>query len=66
MGDKTEAFDIFQTPLSSHYPLPLMGLGFVFDFQMSSLTFVGLDHLFNFPAKIHPPPPPSVKEDLCK
>jgi hypothetical protein len=24
MGDKTEAFDIFQTPLSSHYPLPLM------------------------------------------
>jgi hypothetical protein len=23
MGDKTQAFDIFQTPLSSHYPLPL-------------------------------------------
>ncbi len=21
MGDKTQAFDIFQTPLSSHYPL---------------------------------------------
>jgi hypothetical protein len=25
MGDKTEAFDISQTPLSSHYPLPLKG-----------------------------------------
>jgi hypothetical protein len=23
MGTKTQAFDIFQTPLSSHYPLPL-------------------------------------------
>jgi hypothetical protein len=23
MGAKTQAFDIFQTPLSSHYPLPL-------------------------------------------
>jgi hypothetical protein len=23
MGDKTQAFDFFQTPLSSHYPLPL-------------------------------------------
>jgi hypothetical protein len=24
MGAKIQAFDIFQTPLSSHYPLPLM------------------------------------------
>ena len=24
MGAKVQAFDIFQTPLSSHYPLPLM------------------------------------------
>jgi hypothetical protein len=23
MGAKIQAFDIFQTPLSSHYPLPL-------------------------------------------
>ncbi len=23
MGDKTQEFDIFQTPLSSHYPIPL-------------------------------------------
>jgi hypothetical protein len=26
MGAKTQAFDIFQTPLSSHYPLPLSQL----------------------------------------
>ncbi len=26
MGAKIQAFDIFQTPLSSHYPLPLSGL----------------------------------------
>ncbi len=26
MGDKTEAFGIFQTPLSSHYPLPLTSI----------------------------------------
>jgi hypothetical protein len=26
MGDKTQAFDIFQTPLSSHYPLPLIAI----------------------------------------
>ena len=25
MGAKIQAFDIFQTPLSSHYPLPLIG-----------------------------------------
>ncbi len=24
MGAKIKAFEIFQTPLSSHYPLPLM------------------------------------------
>ncbi len=24
MGAKNQAFDIFQTPLSSHYPLPLI------------------------------------------
>jgi hypothetical protein len=24
MGAKIQAFDIFQTPVSSHYPLPLM------------------------------------------
>ncbi len=24
MGDQTQAYDIFQTPLSSGYPLPLM------------------------------------------
>ncbi len=24
MGAKIQAFDIFQTPLSSHYPLPLI------------------------------------------
>ncbi len=31
MGAKIQAFDIFQTPLSSHYPLPLkiqIGFGF--------------------------------------
>jgi hypothetical protein len=26
MGAKIQAFDIFQTPLSSHYPLPLSSL----------------------------------------
>jgi hypothetical protein len=26
MGAKIQAFDIFQTPLSSHYPLPLRWL----------------------------------------
>ncbi len=26
MGAKIQAFDIFQTPLSYHYPLPLKGL----------------------------------------
>ncbi len=26
MGAKIQAFDIFQTPLSSHYPLPLSNL----------------------------------------
>ena len=25
MGDQTQAYDIFQTPLSSGYPLPLNG-----------------------------------------
>ncbi len=27
MGAKIQAFDIFQTPLSSHYPLPLSSVG---------------------------------------
>ncbi len=27
MGAKIQAFDIFQTPLSSHYPLPLTTKG---------------------------------------
>jgi hypothetical protein len=27
MGAKIQAFDIFQTPLSSHYPQPLNKLG---------------------------------------
>jgi hypothetical protein len=27
MGAKIQAFDIFQTPLSSHYPLPLRSPG---------------------------------------
>jgi hypothetical protein len=26
MGAKIQAFDIFQTPLSSHYPLPLKSM----------------------------------------
>ncbi len=26
MGDQTQAYDIFQTPLSSGYPLPLNGV----------------------------------------
>jgi hypothetical protein len=26
MGAEIQAFDIFQTPLSSHYPLPLIGV----------------------------------------
>jgi hypothetical protein len=32
MGAKIQAFDIFQTPLSSHYPLPLLGSCIFADF----------------------------------
>jgi hypothetical protein len=45
MGDKTQAFDIFQAPLSSHYPLPLkeppsgqMVLGLIID-NISAFNF---------------------------
>jgi hypothetical protein len=34
MGAKIQAFDIFQTPLSSHYPLPLRA----FSLQSSNTT----------------------------
>jgi hypothetical protein len=43
MGAKIQAFDIFQTPLSSHYPLPLKVhknenfFGFDFEFCTISL-----------------------------
>ncbi len=43
MGDKTQAFDIFQTPLSSHYPLPLINNFLSLwqeKFQMSKTDFV--------------------------
>jgi hypothetical protein len=41
MGAKIQAFDIFQTPLSSHYPLPLS-----LDYSWAKVgicTFVGLN-----------------------
>jgi hypothetical protein len=45
MGDKTQAFDIFQTPLSSQYPLPLRNV-----LKSSNYTYIPsalyLFHLF--------------------
>ncbi len=38
MGDQTQAYDIFQTPLSSGYPLPLK----------SQLFLVCIEHLTRF------------------
>ncbi len=35
MGAKIQAFDIFQTPLSSHYPLPLSRLCDLFYVQIT-------------------------------
>ncbi len=40
MGAKIQAFDIFQTPLSSHYPLPLMNNG-------EQVPEVGCDNLLD-------------------
>jgi hypothetical protein len=37
MGAKIQAFDIFQTPLSSHYPLPLI---IQFSFSWAALNMV--------------------------
>ncbi len=34
MGAKIQAFDIFQTLLSSHYPQPLKGLGHQMDWAL--------------------------------
>jgi hypothetical protein len=57
MGDTTQAFDIFQTPLSSHYPLPLIGQQ---PFVMKGLPGVKrLGRLAAVPAHgVAPPPPP--------
>ncbi len=38
MGDKIQAFDIFQIPLSSHYPLPLRRVTHCRTFLSSILT----------------------------
>ncbi len=35
MGAKIQAFDIFQTPLSSHYPLPLNYMYIKVDAEMA-------------------------------
>ncbi len=39
MGAKIQAFDIFQTPLSSHYPLPLTGNILFYSFFKSAYVF---------------------------
>ena len=36
MGDQTQAYDIFQTPLSSGYPLPL-NLGLIWGLELLNL-----------------------------
>jgi aminopeptidase N len=43
MGAKIQAFDIFQTPLSSHYPLPLRDIYVLFlDFSAGAMENWGL------------------------
>jgi hypothetical protein len=44
MGAKIQAFDIFQTPLSSHYPLPLtFNLNPYFSYFIIKLGFKACD-----------------------
>ncbi len=50
MGAKIQAFDIFQTPLSSHYPLPLIQLFHIFLFlaieEEAKVHFLSLGYSF--------------------
>jgi hypothetical protein len=40
MGAKIQAFDIFQTPLSSHYPLPLRSIAELRAFYGNPITYI--------------------------
>ncbi len=44
MGDQTQAYDIFQTPPSSGYPLPLRSLG------IDRNQFLGIDSKESIPS----------------
>ncbi len=44
MGAKIQAFDIFQTPLSSHYPLPLKYE------KLATMMIVASDNHEHFPS----------------
>jgi hypothetical protein len=47
MGAKIQAFDIFQTPLSSHYPLPLKNFAdFLNVCSANILVLTGLQHQY--------------------
>ncbi len=58
MGDQTQAYDIFQTPLSSGYPLPLMQIFFLCSLMdmvryrnmrfLSSVSIAGCPHFLVF------------------
>ncbi len=47
MGAKIQAFDIFQTPLSSHYPLPLSRVFLYKICEMEGRVFLS-NKLFDF------------------
>ncbi len=69
MGAKTQAFDIFQTPLSSHYPLPVTAFSLS---RLSTTHLIGFSNSCEFALAIEtkvplcfilPLPSPTIPED---